>query len=100
MSTFDPKYRNHTGITLLLFFCALLVWDLILATDSTDGNTISEVLAGAPTPGILLAGYLIGHFWPIKQVLKLAWAEPAEDVPSKKDQARRGEQEEMSRCDE
>ena len=65
-----------TGIGLLLVLLALLVYDLLPATNEAEGDTISEVLAGAPLPAVLLAGYFLGHFWPIGVVLRRIWAPP------------------------
>lgn len=81
------KAGTLTGVTLLAVFLGLLGWDIALATDGVEGNTISEVLAGAPLPVVLIAGYLVGHFWPVKAVLRAIWAPPESgedhrDLPS------------------
>jgi len=70
------KASTVTGVALLAVFLVLLGWDVWLATNEVEGDTISEVLAGAPLPVVLIAGYLLGHFWPIKAVLRAAWAPP------------------------
>lgn len=77
--------RNTTGIVLLVVLLLLLGYDLLPAATEAEGDTISEVLNGLPAPGILLAGYLLGHFWPIGAVLKRIWAapEPLEEPAAK-----------------
>lgn len=76
MNRLPANLRNVTGVGLLVVFGALLVYDLLPATNDAEGDTISEVLAGAPLPAVLIAGYLLGHFWPIGAVLRRVWAPP------------------------
>ena len=76
MSKLPAKAGTATGVVLLVIFAGLLAWDISLATDGAEGNTISEVMAAAPAPAILIAGYIVGHFWPIRAVLRQIWAAP------------------------
>lgn len=84
----DTNYKNITGIGLLVVFIGLLLYDILPATNSAEGDTISEVLQNLPRVGILLAGYFMGHFWPTDQILRFLWAKPdsaesAEEPPAK-----------------
>jgi len=69
----NPKYRNVTGIVLLIVFLGLLGWDIVLATDKIEGNTISEVLGELAVAGWLIA-FLMGHWWPLQRVLARIWS--------------------------
>jgi len=67
--------RNVSGLVIL---ATLVLWggyDLIPALGGPDGSTLSEVIQDhAVPPVILAAGYLLGHFWPTKQVLQRLWS--------------------------
>ena len=71
------KWRNVTGIFLLVVMVVIGLYDLIPACTPEQGDTVSELLSENGQWALLL-GYLCGHFWPIKSVLRKIWAKPEE----------------------
>lgn len=76
MSYLPSKLRNVSG---LIIFGTLILWglyDLIPAISGPEGSTLSEVIQDHAVPPVLLAvGYLFGHFWPTKQIIRKVWRE-------------------------
>jgi hypothetical protein len=62
-------WRKITGITMLVVTVGLIGWDLIVAFNGIDGDTISEIMKNYAHdyPIIPLAwGVVLGHwFWPL-----------------------------------
>ena len=62
------KTQKITGYGMLATAVGLTVWDIIVASNDTDGDTISEIILGfaGDWPIIAVAfGVLSGHlFWP------------------------------------
>lgn len=63
--------RKLVTTVMAVLFLAIIVWDIILATDSTRYNTISSVLASAPQwlehLVVFGMGLLVGHFWKVEK---------------------------------
>lgn len=69
--------RKITGIVMVIFVVALLGWDLFVAIEPTQGDTISEIMrdysAGHPLIPTSI-GVLSGHFfWPKKERINGVW---------------------------
>ena len=73
MPKLPANMRNVTGVVLLVVFVGLLAYDLLPFASEAEGDTISEVLHGAPAQVLLLVGYLLGHFWPLRVAFRAAW---------------------------
>jgi hypothetical protein len=62
------RTRTATVWILIAITIVLIVWDIWVAVEPTDGDTISEVVLGwaRRTPALPFAvGFLCGHlFWP------------------------------------
>ena len=55
--------RSVIGI-LIALVGSVLAWDLVLATDQREGNTISEIVRTAPRWLAFAVGTVVGHwFW-------------------------------------
>jgi hypothetical protein len=75
------NFRNVTGIGLLVVLLGMLLYDLLPFFSEPEGDTISEVLGGAPQSVILLAGFFLGHFWPVKSLVRGIWQQPEPELP-------------------
>jgi hypothetical protein len=60
--------KKITGALLLIAVAVLGIWDIIVATNSTKGDTISELVLDLAVGNPLLpfaTGFVMGHlFWP------------------------------------
>jgi hypothetical protein len=70
------NFRNVTGFGLLAVLLGLLLYDVLPFLSEPEGDTVSEVLGGAPQSVILLAGFFLGHFWPVKSLVRSIWQPP------------------------
>ena len=79
MAKLPFNFRNVTGFGLLAILLGMLLYDVLPFLSEPEGDTISEVLGGAPQSVILLAGFFLGHFWPVKSLVRGIWQPPADD---------------------
>jgi peptidoglycan/LPS O-acetylase OafA/YrhL len=57
--------RRMTIFILLAVAAVLIVWDVYVFVEPSEGDTISEVLARAPRFIVFAIGFVCGHiFWP------------------------------------
>ena len=59
--------KKITIIGLLAVVLILGLWDVLVASNDIEGDTITEVIAQAGTPLAFVIGFICGHLmWPRK----------------------------------